>query len=89
MRKIQRVRFEKRIRFLEARRLVEATLPSVLPASAALSYSNVVIRKHIQSVEWQTDLSWVPLDNPIYEVPISGRPGVAGQIKPPPNYARV
>ena len=76
-RKIQRVRVENRILFPEARRLVEASLPSVLPASTALSYSNVVSRKRVQSVEWETDLPWVSSDNPIQAVSISGRPGSA------------
>ena len=49
----------------------------MLPASAALSYSNVVSRKRVQSVECQTDLSWVASDNPIQTVSLSGRPGSA------------
>ena len=49
----------------------------MLPASAALSYSNVVSRKRVQSIECQTDLSWVSSDNPVQAVSISGRPGSA------------
>ena len=74
---IPRLRIEKRIPFPEARRLVESSLPSVLPASAAFSHSNIVSRKRVQSVECQTDLSWVSSDNPIQAVSISGRPGSA------------
>ena len=55
---IQRVRVEKRIPSPEARRFVEASLLYVLPASAALRYSNVVSRKRVQSVDCQADLSW-------------------------------
>ena len=40
----------KRIPFPEARRLVEASLPSVLPTTGALSYSHVVSRTDVQSV---------------------------------------
>ena len=54
---IQHVRVEKHIPFPEARQLVEALLPSVLPASSALSYLKLVSRKRVQCVECQTDLS--------------------------------
>ena len=74
---IQRVCVEKCIPFPEARRLVEMLLPSVLHASAALSYSVIVSRKPVQSVECQTDLSWVSSNNPIQTVSISVRPGSA------------
>ena len=74
---IQCVRVDKRMPFPEARQLVEASLPSVLPARATLSYSESDVVRCIQSVEYQTDLSWVSSDIPVKAVSIFGRPGSA------------
>ena len=58
---IQSVRIEKRIPFPEARKLVEAMSPSVVPSSV-VSYASVTQSKRtvvMSSASSQTDLTWV------------------------------
>ena len=54
---IQHFRIQKQISFPEARQLVEARMPSVI--SGGKSYSTVVSKKDVISVECQTTLTWV------------------------------
>ena len=75
---IQRVRVEKRIYFPEARKLVEAKMPTVI--SGGKTYAAAAsTRRESKSIECQTSLTWVYSERPLrtteYNVRSSGGPG--------------
>ena len=76
--KIQRIRVEKRISFLEARQLVEAKSLST-GFTSNLSFADVLNKKKsVKSVVCQTDLTWASSDTPVQTVCsicVSGGPG--------------
>ena len=75
---IQRARVEKRISFPEARKLVEAKMPTVI--SGGKTYAAAAsTRRESKSIECQTSLTWVYSERPLrtteYNVRSSGGPG--------------